>query len=140
MTNREINWTIAEHLGWKVFQIDFAYRSWINMYPPGSDEANLNTEAHQELTWEEFRLLQERDGMAIPIHETCPDYTEDYNAIIPVIRKLAGDLDLRFMKLLCATVGHEFEDPVHSRLALLAATPREMSEVFLMAVGKWRKE
>lgn len=136
MTEQEINWAIAEHLGWRVCKIDFAFHSWINLYPPGSENVNLNTEAHQELSWEEFRLLHGQGDMALPIHETCPAYTDDYNAIIPLVRKLAGDSDLRFLKLLCAIVGHDFSDPVHSRLAILAATPREMAECYVRAIGK----
>lgn len=135
MTNQEINWAIAKHLGWKVYQIDFAFRSWINLYPPGSPESNLNTEAHRELSWEEFRLLQEQGDMALPIHETCPSYSTDLNAMHEAVAHL-NELELsRYADEVCDLAYNGHHDADIQKILKMEA--RELAECYVIAIGKW---
>ncbi len=135
MTNQEINWAIAEHLGWKVYQVDFAFRSWINFYPPGSKEANLNTEAHQELSWEEFRLLQGRRDMALPIQLTCLSYTDDLNAMHEAVASL-NELELsRYADEVCDLAYNGHHDADIQKILKMGA--KELAECYVIAIGKW---
>ena len=136
MTDQEIDWAIAEHLGWKVYQVNFAFRSWINFYPPGSKEANLNTEAHQELSWDEFRLLQGQRDMALPIQLTCPNYSTDLNAMHEAVASLT-ELELsRYADEVCDLAYDGSQDADIQMILKMGAS--ELAECYVRAIGKWR--
>lgn len=78
MTNEEMRKAIAACLGWKLYQINFAMRSWVALREPGFDPAKLDKAADAfETTWETVEYL--------PFAwDNVPNWPEDLNAMAEV--------------------------------------------------------
>ena len=78
MTNDEMRKAIAAHLGWKLYQINYAMRSWVALREPGFDPTKLADGADAfETTWETVEYL--------PFAwDDVPNWPEDLNAMAEV--------------------------------------------------------
>lgn len=129
MTPSEINLAIAVSLGWRLFRIDFAHRSWHVALPPGKLPECGSDGSYVQVDWSALGDL--------PIVEVIPDYSGDEAAIRQALRDSPVlDKEL-FGKLLCrcAPCG-----PNEQITSLVFATAPQLCEAYLRSVSKWRGE
>lgn len=62
----------------------------------------------------------------------CPDYTTSYDAIIPLIQKQQGYIAADLFMWLNDQPHIEYPEPLY-------ATPRQLCEALLRALGKWEE-
>ena len=105
MTSDEMRKAIAEHLGWKLYQFNFAMRSWAALREPGFDPGKLDKAAEAfEVGWEVCEHL--------PFAwDNVPNWPEDLNAMAEVEEVIkASHLWVPYCNTLAMLCGGMHED------------------------------
>lgn len=135
MTNEEMRKAIAEHLGWKLYQFNFAMRSWLVLKEPGFDPSKLDKAAEAfEVGWEACEYLPfSWDGV--------PNWPEDLNACVEFEEALVGtDRRTLYLDHLYAIACDDGAQKWEREWFTVAAKAPQRCEAFLRAIGKWRAE
>lgn len=133
MTNEDMRKAIAAHLGWKLYQINFAMRSWVALREPGFDPTKLADGANAfEVEWKATEYL--------PFAwDDVPNWPEDLNACVEFEEVLVGRSGRPlYLDHLCAIVcDSEAKKWEREWFAVTAKAPQRC-EAFLRTIDKWR--
>lgn len=133
VTSEEMRKAIAEHLGWKLYQFNFAMRSWVALREPGFDPGERDAVSEVfEVGWEACEYLPFSWG-------GVPNWPEDLNAMREALAQLPEELEEEFMHFLCSIHGANPSEPLFTCFDVLTCKPQVYAKAFLKAVGKWRR-
>lgn len=119
MSDIEIRIAIAEACGWLVTQADF--KSYSLRSPEGKEWHSFD---YPEIAW---------------TANVIPNYPNDLNAMHEAIRSLDRFQQRDLVACLRSKLMTEKGDDVDDALALLLATPAQLSEQFVRTIGKWNE-
>lgn len=136
MTNDEMRKAIAAHLGWKLYQINFAMRSWVALREPEFDPTKLDKAADAfETTWETAEYL--------PFAwDNVPNWPEDLNAMREAEKLLRNSslwvIYCNTLAMLCGGTSEDDGGLFVSHRHAIDAPAQKRAEAFLRTIGKWR--
>jgi len=136
MTNEEMRKAIAAHLGWKLYQINFAMRSWAVLKEPGFNPGELDATSEVfEVGWEACEHL--------PFAwDNVPNWPEDLNAMHEAEQQ---GLKTQEEKMECGMILLDVCAPgepvtvIYAIAVIACATAHQRAEAFLRTVGKWKE-